>query len=149
MPLVSIITPVYNAARWLPETFATVRAQTFSDWEQILVNDGSTDASPELIDAAAAEDPRFRSMHTSGREGPSAARNLGLKAARGRFVAFLDADDLWLPEKLARSVDWMTTHGYGFPDLAHEARNRWLPEHRNRSRTRAGVSLSNRLSLYP
>ena len=59
MPLVSIITPVYNAARWLPESFATARAQTFSDWEQILVNDGSTDASPELIDAAAAEDPRI------------------------------------------------------------------------------------------
>jgi glycosyltransferase involved in cell wall biosynthesis len=121
MPLVSIITPVYNAARWLPETFATVRAQTLTDWEQILVDDGSTDASRELIEAAAAEDPRFRSLGTSGREGPSAARNLGLNAARGRFVAFLDADDLWLPEKLARSVEWMTTHGYGF--IYHDYRH--------------------------
>jgi len=121
MPLVSIITPVYNAARWLPETFATVRAQTLTDWEQILVDDGSTDASRELIEAAAAEDPRFRSLGTSGREGPSAARNLGLNAARGRFVAFLDADDLWLPEKLARSVDWMTTHGYSF--IYHDYRH--------------------------
>jgi teichuronic acid biosynthesis glycosyltransferase TuaG len=121
MPLVSIVTPVYNAARWLPETLATVRAQTLTDWEQILVDDGSTDGSRSLIEAAAAEDPRFRSLRTSGREGPSVARNLALEAARGRFIAFLDADDLWLPEKLARSVDWMTTHGYGF--IYHDYRH--------------------------
>src|ERR1035437_7709292 len=121
MPLVSIVTPVYNAARWLPETLDTVRAQTLTDWEQILVDDGSTDGSRELIEAAAAADPRFRSLRTSGREGPSAARNLALDAARGRFIAFLDADDLWLPEKLARSVDWMTTHGYGF--IYHDYRH--------------------------
>jgi glycosyltransferase involved in cell wall biosynthesis len=121
MPLVSIVTPVYNAARWLPETLATVRAQTLTDWEQILVDDGSTDASRSLIEAAAAEDPRFRALRTSGRQGPSAARNLALDAARGRFIAFLDADDLWRPEKLARSVDWMTTHGYGF--IYHDYRH--------------------------
>jgi glycosyltransferase involved in cell wall biosynthesis len=121
MPIVSIVTPVYNAARWLPETFATVRAQTLTDWEQILVDDGSTDGSRDLIEAAAAEDPRFRSLRTSGREGPSVARNLALEAARGRFIAFLDADDLWLPEKLARSVDWILTHGYGF--IYHDYRH--------------------------
>lgn len=121
MPLVSIITPVYNAARWLPETVAAVRAQTLTDWEQILVDDGSTDASRELIEAAAAEDPRFRLLRTSGREGPAIARNLALDAARGRFIAFLDADDLWHPEKLARSVEWMTTHGYGF--IYHDYRH--------------------------
>jgi glycosyltransferase involved in cell wall biosynthesis len=121
MPLVSIITPVYNAARWLPETFATVRAQTFTDWEQILVDDGSTDGSLAIVEVEAAEDPRLRSLRTSGREGPSAARNLALEAARGRFIAFLDADDLWHPEKLARAVDWMTTHGYGF--IYHDYRH--------------------------
>jgi len=121
MPLVSIITPVYNAARWLPETFATVRAQTFTDWEQILVDDGSTDNSLALVEAAAKEDPRFRSLRTPHNEGPSAARNVALSAARGRFVAFLDADDLWHPEKLARAVEWMTTHGYGF--IYHDYRH--------------------------
>jgi peptidoglycan/LPS O-acetylase OafA/YrhL/glycosyltransferase involved in cell wall biosynthesis len=114
MPLVSIITPVYNAARWLPETLATVRAQTLTDWEHLLVDDGSTDGSAALVEAAAREDARFRLLRTERNGGPSAARNVALDAARGRFIAFLDADDLWLPEKLARSVEWMTTHGYGF-----------------------------------
>jgi glycosyltransferase involved in cell wall biosynthesis len=121
MPVVSIVTPVYNAARWLPETLATVRAQTFTDWEQVLVDDGSTDGSREIIEAAAAEDPRFRVLQSAGRQGPSAARNLALDAARGRFIAFLDADDLWLPEKLALAVEWMTTHGYGF--IYHDYRH--------------------------
>jgi glycosyltransferase involved in cell wall biosynthesis len=121
MPLVSIITPVYNAARWLPETFASVRAQTLTDWEQILVDDGSTDGSLAIVEAVAAEDPRFRWLRTSGRKGPAVARNLALDAARGRFIAFLDADDLWHPEKLARSVDWMKTHGYGF--IYHDYRH--------------------------
>ena len=78
MPLVSIITPVYNAARWLPETLATVRAQTLTDWEQIFVDDGSTDGSPAIVEAAAAEDPRFRSLRTLRNAGPSAARNQAL-----------------------------------------------------------------------
>jgi glycosyltransferase involved in cell wall biosynthesis len=121
MPLVSIVTPVYNAARWLPETLAAVRAQTHTNWEHIVVDDGSTDGSVDLIEAAIAEDPRLRLLRTSGRQGPSVARNLALDAARGRFVAFLDADDLWLPEKLSRAVEWMTTHGYGF--IYHDYRH--------------------------
>lgn len=121
MPMVSIVTPVFNAAPWLPETLSTVRSQTFTDWEQILVDDGSTDGSRALIEAAAAEDPRFRVLQSAGRQGPSAARNLALDAARGRFIAFLDADDLWHPEKLARAVEWMTTHGYGF--IYHDYRH--------------------------
>jgi glycosyltransferase involved in cell wall biosynthesis len=114
MPLVSIVTPVFNAARWLPETIATVRAQTLADWEQILVDDSSTDGSAAIAEAAAAEDARFRLLRTPCNSGPSVARNLALDAARGRFIAFLDADDLWHPEKLAQSLAWMTIHGYGF-----------------------------------
>jgi glycosyltransferase involved in cell wall biosynthesis len=121
MPLVSIITPVYNAARWLPETLASVRAQTLADWEQILVDDGSSDDSVAIVEAAAAVDARFRLLHAPRNEGPSKARNLALEAARGRFIAFLDADDLWLPEKLARSVEMMTEHGYGF--IYHDYRH--------------------------
>jgi glycosyltransferase involved in cell wall biosynthesis len=105
----------------LPDTLATVRAQTLTDWEQILVDDGSTDDSPAMVEAVAAEDPRFRVLRTSCNGGPSLARNLALEAARGRFIAFLDADDLWHPEKLARSVEWMTTHGYGF--IYHDYRH--------------------------
>jgi glycosyltransferase involved in cell wall biosynthesis len=114
MPIVSIITPFHNAARWLPEALATVRAQTLSDWEQILVDDGSSDNSVAIVEVAAIEDMRFRLLRMPRNGGPSAARNLALDAARGRFLAFLDADDLWLPEKLALSLDWMTAHGYSF-----------------------------------
>lgn len=121
MPLVSIITPVYNAARWLPETLASVRAQTLTDWEQILVDDGSTDDSAAIVTAAASDDSRFHLLHAQRNGGPSAARNLALDAARGRFIAFLDADDLWLPEKLARSVEWMTAHDYDF--IYHDYRH--------------------------
>jgi teichuronic acid biosynthesis glycosyltransferase TuaG len=121
MPTVSIITPVYNAARWLAQTLASVHAQTFADWEHILVDDGSTDASVALIQAAAAVDPRIRLLRTPCNGGPSAARNMALDAARGRFVAFLDADDLWLPEKLDRALQWMTQRDYAF--IYHDYRH--------------------------
>jgi teichuronic acid biosynthesis glycosyltransferase TuaG len=121
MPLVSIITPVYNAARWLPDTIATVRAQTLTDWEHLLADDDSTDGSVAVIEAAAQEDTRFRLLRMSRNGGPSATRNLALDAACGRFIAFLDADDLWLPEKLARCVEWMTAQGYGF--IYHDYRH--------------------------
>jgi teichuronic acid biosynthesis glycosyltransferase TuaG len=111
---VSIITPVYNAARWLPETLASVRAQTHEDWEHILVDDCSTDDSLAIIEAAARDDSRIRAVRAPRNGGPSAARNLALKAARGRFIAFLDADDLWLPEKLTRSVALLKEREYPF-----------------------------------
>jgi hypothetical protein len=121
MPLVSIITPVYNAAPWLRETMASVRAQTLTDWEQIMVDDGSSDNSVAIAEAAALEDSRFRLIRTPRNMGPSAARNLAIEAARGRFIAFLDADDLWLPEKLARSIAWITSGGYSF--IYHDYRH--------------------------
>jgi glycosyltransferase involved in cell wall biosynthesis len=121
MPLVSIITPVYNAAHWLPETLDSVRSQTLADWEQILVDDGSTDASVAIIEAVARQDARFRLLRTVCNQGPSIARNMAIDAARGRFIAFLDADDFWLPEKLARSVEWMQLNGYDF--IYHDYRH--------------------------
>jgi len=121
VPLVSIVTPVYNAAHWLPETLGTVRDQTLTDWEMISVDDCSTDDSLAILQKAAAEDPRFRFLRMPHNGGPSEARNLALAVARGRFIAFLDADDLWMTEKLARSVEWMTMHGYGF--IYHDYRH--------------------------
>jgi glycosyltransferase involved in cell wall biosynthesis len=133
MPLVSIITPFYNAAPWLEQTLASVRAQTLTDWEHILVDDCSTDDSVAIVEAAARADSgantsadssidsRIRLLRSERNQGPSAARNLAIDAARARFIAFLDADDLWLPEKLARSVEWITTHGYSF--IYHDYRH--------------------------
>lgn len=134
MPQVSIITPVYNAADWLPETLAAVRAQTLTDWEHILVDDKSSDHSAAIVEAAAAEDPRFHLLRMTRNVGPSAARNLALDVARGRYIALLDADDLWLPEKLARSVEWMTAHNYGF--IYHDYR------HISRDGSRMGALIS-------
>src|ERR1035438_9732549 len=121
MPLVSIITPVYNAAHWLPEAMASVRAQTLTDWEHILVDDGSTDDSLAIVESAAAKDTRLRSLPTPHKGCLAVLRNLALDVACGRYIAFIDADDLWLPEKLARSVEWMTTNGYAF--IYHDYRH--------------------------
>ena len=113
MPLVTIITPVYNAARWLPEALASVRAQTFTDWEHILVDDGSTDGSLAIVESAVAQDERFRSLPTCAQGMPGSIARLGLGRCSWAIRCLYDADDLWLPEKLARSVDSMATHGHG------------------------------------
>ena len=121
MPQVSVITPVYNAARWLPETLESVRVQTMLSWEHILVDDGSTDESVSIIQHAGTADPRIRLLRTRGKMGPAAARNLALANAQGRYLAFLDADDLWLPEKLVCCLDWMQAHdsSFVFHDYRH------------------------------
>jgi teichuronic acid biosynthesis glycosyltransferase TuaG len=121
MPLASVITPVLNAVQFLPDTLAAVQKQTMSDWEHILIDDGSNDGSLEMMQLAAAADPRLRVLRTSGRMGPGKARNLGLACARGDYVAFLDADDLWLPQKLERCVAWVQANDYAF--IYHDYRH--------------------------
>jgi glycosyltransferase involved in cell wall biosynthesis len=106
-PSVSVITIFWNAARFLGEAVASVLAQTYADWELLLVDDGSTDAGPALARAYAAGHPgRVRYLEHPGRQnrGMSASRNLGLRHARGRYVTFLDADDVFLPQALERMV---------------------------------------------
>lgn len=101
--LVSVIIPAYNAARWLPGTLGSVIEQTHQDMEIIVVNDGSTDRTACIVDDYARKDRRVHLLNQPNRE-RSAARNAGMRAAQGEYVAFLDADDLWLPSKLARQV---------------------------------------------
>ena len=98
-PCFSVIIPVFNAAATIADTIASVRAQTLPDYEIIAVDDGSTDDSLSLLLSIAAEEPRLRVVSvTNG--GVSAARNLAACLAKGKLLAFLDADDLWVPEKL-------------------------------------------------
>jgi glycosyltransferase involved in cell wall biosynthesis len=100
MPLFSIILPCFNAQDSILQTLASLRAQSFTDWEAICVDDGSSDATRFLIRKAAQEDPRIRLVQNTAK-GPSAARNMAaLSCATGAFVAFCDADDLWVPSKL-------------------------------------------------
>lgn len=102
MPRVSIITPVYNCATHIAETMASVAAQTLTDYEHILINDGSSDGTAAMIDAAS--DARCRVFHRDVNRGLIASRNLAAAAATGEFIAVLDHDDLWHPEKLAKQV---------------------------------------------
>lgn len=100
---VSVVVPVYNAGATLSACVKSVRAQGYSDWELILVNDGSKDDSGELCERFAREDARIRAVAQSN-QGVSAARNRGLQLARGAYVAFLDADDEWEEDFLATLV---------------------------------------------
>jgi teichuronic acid biosynthesis glycosyltransferase TuaG len=103
-PAFSIVTPVWNGEATLGQTVASVQAQTFPDWEMLLVDDGSTDGSRALAARIAAADPRIRVLVQGAKTGAAAARNRAIRESRGRFIAFLDADDLWRPEKLACQV---------------------------------------------
>jgi len=116
-PLVSIVTIFLNEERYLAEAVASVLGQTYPAWELLLVDDGSTDGSTALARERAARDPgRVRYLEHPGHanRGMSAARNLGIAAARGAYVAFLDADDTWLPGKLTAQVALLRAH----PDAA-------------------------------
>ncbi len=103
VPILSIIVPVYNAAPYLSETAASIAAQTRGDLEAIFVDDGSTDDSPKILDALAANDARFRVVHKAN-GGVSTARNAGIAAARGRYLAFVDSDDSIDPAFAERMV---------------------------------------------
>ncbi len=102
--MVSVVIPAYRSADRLPATLRSVQAQTLLDWEAIVVDDCSPDDTAGAL-AAFADDPRIRLVRHAANAGASAARNTGIAEARGRFVAFLDADDAWMPAKLERQLD--------------------------------------------
>jgi GT2 family glycosyltransferase len=102
-PLVSVVVPAYEAERFIARTLASALGQTMEDLEVIVVDDGSRDATADIAAQMAGTDPRLVLLRQEN-AGVAAARDLGLSAARGRFVAMLDADDLWHPEKLARQL---------------------------------------------
>lgn len=113
--MISIITPAYNAARFIGETIASVKAQTWPHWEMIVVDDGSTDGTADVVGKLAAGDDRIKCIRQeNGRQGK--ARNTALRHARFSYIAFLDADDLWHPEKLEKQMAVMESTG---ADLVH------------------------------
>ncbi|RDS83656.1 glycosyltransferase family 2 protein [Dyella monticola] len=109
--LVSVIMPVYNAEPWLQRAIDSVLSQSHTDLELIAVDDGSSDRSPCMLDAYAADDPRVRVVRQPSNQGVAAARNAGIAAARGDYIAFLDADDWWHPAKLERQLTSMRNTG--------------------------------------
>lgn len=115
VPKVSIVVPNFNGEEYLHETFASVQAQTFTRWEMIVVDDGSTDSSATIVREYSERDPRIRLLVLERNHGrPSVPRNHGIQAARGDYIAFLDADDLWHPQKLEIQLETLTRTGTQF-----------------------------------
>ena len=101
-PLISVIMPLYNAERFVGESIENVLRQTVGDFELIVIDDASTDASAEIARAYAAKDNRIVLMHNELNSGAARTRNRALDAARGKFITFMDADDLCSPERFAK-----------------------------------------------
>lgn len=112
--LVSIITPVYNAQNFIEDTIESVIKQTYQDWELILVNDCSQDQTLSIIENLAQADSRIKIISLASNQGAAVARNTGLDASQGQYVAFIDSDDAWHPEKLAKQLEFMNDHGHAF-----------------------------------
>lgn len=108
-PLVSVVIPTYDAVALLMETLQSVQAQTFTDFEIVVINDGSTDDTATRLADLAARESRLRVISQEN-QGVGAARNRGIDEARGRYVALVDHDDLWLPKKLETQIDFARRH---------------------------------------
>ena len=118
-PLVSIIVPVYNAGLFLDSTIESVQAQTYKNWELILVNDRSSDGSKEVA-AEYLGDKRIRWVDMKENSGAATSRNAGLELAKGRYIAFLDADDLWDKNKLTKQIAFMQKNDCAFSFTGYE-----------------------------
>ncbi|WYP25851.1 glycosyltransferase family 2 protein [Alkalihalobacillus sp. FSL W8-0930] len=112
--LVSVITPVYNSERFLEETIQSVQKQTYPYWELFLIDDGSTDSSVEIARSYANKDSRIHVVQLNSNQGAAGARNEGINRANGKYVAFLDSDDLWMPEKIEKQLMFMEANQYVF-----------------------------------
>lgn len=123
MPSVSIITPLYNCFEYLEKTLQSVLDQTFQDWELIMVDDCSTDGSFEIAKAFAKQDERINILQLRENSGAAVARNKGTEAAKGRYIAFLDSDDVWLPHKLETQIAFMQANDYPFTFAAYDKVN--------------------------
>ena len=110
-PKVSVITPLYNSSAFIRETLDSLRAQSYANWESILVDDGSTDDTAEVV-KPYLEDGRFRLIRQENR-GIAGARNTAIMAATGEWVCLLDHDDRWLPRKLEKQMRYALAHGFG------------------------------------
>ena len=109
---ISIIMPTYNCGRFIEESIRSVIAQTYTNWELLIVDDCSTDDTEEKV--ALFNDPRIHYVKNDRNLGAALTRNKALKMANGRYIAFLDSDDLWMPEKLAHQLAFMEKHHYAF-----------------------------------
>jgi teichuronic acid biosynthesis glycosyltransferase TuaG len=109
---VSIITPCYNASKYIPETYKCLKAQTFENWEWVVVDDCSKDNSVEILKELSAKDSRVKVLKNEVNSGAAKTRNVSVDNATGDYIAFLDCDDLWKPNKLEKQIQFMTDNNY-------------------------------------
>lgn len=105
--LVSIVTPSYKSTKFISQTIESVLAQTYQNWEMMIVDDFSPDNSNEIIEKYCQKDSRIKLIKLKKNSGPAIARNRAIEETKGKYIAFLDSDDLWLPEKLEKQVYFM------------------------------------------
>lgn len=125
--MVSIIMPSYNTGRYIADSIQSVLNQTYTDWELIIVDDCSTDNTDDVV--AAFKDERICYLKNEKNRGAAISRNRALREAKGKWIAFLDSDDIWHPEKLERQLSFMKENGYAFTftDYRIQLNGEWLP----------------------
>lgn len=112
--LVSIIVPVYNASKYIEETIKSINSQTYQKYEAIFINDCSKDDSLKIIKEHKEKNSRIKIVNCEQHGGPANARNIGIKEAKGRYLCFLDADDIWLENKIEKQINFIKTNNYAF-----------------------------------
>lgn len=118
--LISIITPSYNSEKYISKTIDSVLFQTYQNWEMIVVDDVSPDNSNKIIEEYCKKDNRINLIKLEQNSGAAVARNRAIKEAKGRYIAFLDADDMWKPNKLGKQIEFMRKNNYAFTYTAYE-----------------------------
>ncbi|MBR2907062.1 MAG: glycosyltransferase family 2 protein [Clostridia bacterium] len=118
--LVSIIMPTYNCGAFIAETIRSVQAQTYSQWEIVIVDDCSTDDTKAVVDEFMKDDDRIKYHCLEENSGAAVARTHAMALAEGEYMAFLDSDDLWMPDKLEKQLAFMQENGYAFSCTAYE-----------------------------
>ncbi|MBS3807943.1 MAG: glycosyltransferase family 2 protein [Bacteroidales bacterium] len=118
--MVSVITPAYNSARHISGTIESVLAQTYRDWEMLIVDDGSSDHTLQIVQEYVRQDSRIRLIPLYRHMGAAVSRNTAIKEARGRYIAFLDSDDLWHPQKLEWQLAFMNRYSYAFTFTSYQ-----------------------------
>lgn len=119
-PLVSIIMPCYNAERYIAQSIESVLAQTYTNWELLITDDCSTDNSVKIAQKYSLQDDRIKLLVSDEHHGIAGTRNLSLDRAQGRFIAFLDDDDLWMSDKLEKQITYMLDNEIGFSYTSYE-----------------------------
>ena len=121
--LVSIVTPLYNTEKYIGETIESVINQSYKNWEMIIIDDVSTDNSCKIVEEYIVKDQRIKLLKNKKNSGVSITRNVGIKEAKGKYIVFLDADDLFMPDKLRKQVNFMEINNFLLTQTAYEKVN--------------------------